>query len=472
MLRLFHMRQRWAVLATLAAVVLLAAVGAADDNRSLGDRTRQYLTDLIRLDTSNPPGNETKVADYLKQVADANGIPAELLGDDAKRKNFVARLKGNGKMRPLLLMAHSDVVPADRSQWTADPFGAEIRDGYMYGRGTLDTKGLLAAELAVMVEVKRRNIKLGRDVILLSEADEESGSTGINWLIRNAWPKIDAEFALNEGGSIWETRDGTKVFQMQTAEKIPTRVVLIAHGTAGHGSLPRADNPVLHLSRALVKLSEADQPVKLNPTTRRYLRELSKFPEYEWLAPLLPRLESPATAMAAGNQIRARDPELDATLRTTLAATMLKAGQRINVIPNTAEAQLDVRRLPNETREEVLARFQRIVDDHAVDVSLAPGTQLPTTDPSPQTTSLYRRLERAIARVYPQKSVVTPFMSRGATDGSFLRARGVAVYGVPIFLRDSGESREHGNDERISTRNIEDGAELLWQMVLETASDN
>jgi len=470
MLRLFHMRQSCALLATLAAVVLVAA-GAPDDNRSLGDRTRQYLTDLVRLDTSNPPGNETKAAEYLKQVADANGIPAELLGDDPKRKNFVARLKGNGKSRPLLLMAHSDVVPAEKSQWTADPFGAEVRDGYMYGRGTLDTKSLLAAELAVMVEIKRRNIKLGRDLILVSESDEESGSTGITWLIKNAWPKIDSEFALNEGGSIWETRDGTKVFQMQTAEKIPTRVVLTAHGTAGHGSLPRADNPVLHLSRALVKLAEADQPVKLSGTTRRYLRELAKFQEYDWLAPLVPRLEAPATALAAANQIRGRDPELDAALRTTLAATMLKAGQRINVIPNTAEAQLDVRRLPNETREEVLARFRQIVDDHAVELTLASGTQLPTTDPSPQSTSLYRRLERAIAQIYPQKAVVTPFMSRGATDGSFLRAKGVAVYGVPIFLRDSGESREHGNDERISTRNIEDGAELLWQMVLETASD-
>jgi len=258
---------------------------------------------------------------------------------------------------------------------------------------------------------------------------------------------------------------------MQTSEKIPTRVVLTARGTAGHGSLPRADNPVLHLARALVKLSDADQPVKLSPTTRRYLRELAKFPEYDWLAPLVPRLENASTAMAAGNQIRTRDPELDAALRTTLAATMLKAWQRINVIPNTAEAQLDVRRLPNETREEVLARFKQIVDDHAVEVTLAPGTPLPATEPSPQSTSLYRRLERAIAQIYPQKAVVTPFMSRGATDGSFLRAKGVAVYGVPIFLRDSGESREHGNDERITMKNIEEGVELLWQMVLETASE-
>ena len=220
----------------------LVAYAAGDDNLSLGMRTRQYLGDLIRLDTSNPPGNESKVATYLKQVADMSGIPAELLGDDPKRLNLVARLKGNGKNKPLLLMAHSDVVPAERKQWTVDPFKGEIRDEYLYGRGALDTKSLLAAELAVMVEIKRRNIKLSRDLILLSEADEEAGSSGIQWLIQHAAPKIDAEFAFNEGGSVWESKNGTRVFLVQTAEKIPTRVVLTAKGPAGHGSLPRSDN--------------------------------------------------------------------------------------------------------------------------------------------------------------------------------------------------------------------------------------
>ena len=154
----------------------------------------------MRLDTSNPPGNETRVAEYLKQVADSHQIPCELLGSDPKRKNFVARIKGSGKGRPLLLIAHSDVVPADRKQWSAEPFGAELRNGFIYGRGTEDDKALLAAELAVMVEIKRRsNIKLGRDLILLSESDEEVGSTGIDWLYQHEFQKIDAEFALNHG---------------------------------------------------------------------------------------------------------------------------------------------------------------------------------------------------------------------------------------------------------------------------------
>jgi acetylornithine deacetylase/succinyl-diaminopimelate desuccinylase-like protein len=447
---------------------LLIAASGADDNRSLGDRTRQYLIDLVRLDTSNPPGNETRAAEYLKQVADSHGIAAEILGGDSRRLNFVARLKGNGKGRPLLLVAHTDVVPADRSQWTADPFSGETRNGFLYGRGTQDDKSLLAAEMAVLIEIKRRNIHLNRDLILLAESDEEAGSTGIQWMIQHAYPKIDAEFALNEGGSIQETKDGPRIFEIQTTEKIPTRIVLTAKGTAGHGSLPRADNPVLHLAMAITKLVQADQPVKLNSTTRRYLREMSKLTEYPWLAPLLPRLDNPAIAQAAGNQVRTHDAEFDAMLHTTVTPTMLSAGNKINVIPNSAVAQIDVRRMPSETKEEVLARFRQTINDSSIEITLAPGQQMPSTEPSSLTTPLYKAMEHVIGRLYP-RDLVVPFMSRGATDGSFLRAHGMAVYGVPVFLKEGQESRAHGNDERISPKNLEDGVELLWQMVLEAA---
>ena len=459
-------------LALFAGTVAVSVGLRADDNRSLGDRTKQYLIDLVKIDSANPPGNETRVAEYLKQVADSHGIPAELLGGEPRRMNFVARLKGTGKGRPLLLLAHSDVVPADRTQWTADPFGAELRGGFFYGRGAQDTKNLLAAEMAVMVELKRRNVKLSRDLILVAEADEEAGSTGIQWLIQHAWPKIDAEFAINEGGAILETKDGTRVFEVQTAEKIPTRIVLTAKGTAGHGSLPRADNPVLHLSRALAKLADAEQPVRFNQTTRRYMRALAKLPEYDWLAPILPRLEVPATASLAAAQIRSRDPELDAMLHTTVTPTMLRAGLKINVIPNVAEAQLDVRRMPSESRDDILTRFRQMVNDAAVDVELATGQQMPPTDPSPLTSALYKSIEKVVQSVNPREAVVVPVMSRGATDGSFLRARGLGVYGAPVFTREGGESRAHGNDERISPKNLEDGVELLWQIVVEAAGEN
>src|SRR5438132_47594 len=344
----------------------LAFSAFAQTNESAADLAARYLPELLRLDTTNPPGNETRVARYLKQVADREGIPAELLGDNPQRLNFVARLRGSGKQRPLLLIAHSDVVPADRSQWSVDPFGGITKNGYIYGRGAEDDKQLLAAELAVMVDLHRRKVALDRDLILLSESDEESGSLGATWMVANGWPKIDAEFALNEYSYILPTPSGVPVFQIQTAEKVPTRFKMTARGTAGHGSLPRDDNPVERLARAIYRLSQADQPVQLNATTRAYLNAIGKLPDYAWLAPLIAKLDDPATASRTADEIRKRDPEIHAMLRTTVSATMLSAGTKINVIPNAAEAQLDGRRLPTETHEEVFARIRKIIDDPTI----------------------------------------------------------------------------------------------------------
>jgi len=449
-------------LAIAAFCTASLAVAAPGD---LADLARQYLADLVRLDTTNPPGNETRVAEYLKKLCDIEGINSQMLGADPARLNFVARLPGSGKLKPLLLMAHIDVVPADRAQWMVDPFGAELRDGYLWGRGAEDDKSLLAAELAVMVELKRRGVKLDRDIILLSEADEEAGSTGIQWMIANAWDKIDAEFALNEGGLALTTLSGRRVYEIQTTEKIPTRVVLTAHGVAGHGSLPREDNPVVHLARAITNVADADQPVHLNSTTRRYLRAIAKLPDYHWLAQFLPKLESPRTAMAAANRIRRSDPELDSMLRASVSPTMLSAGTKINVIPNTAEAQLDVRRLPDETHDEILERLRRIIHDPAVEVTAALGREMPATEPSRASTALYRAMQQAFTTAAPD-SMAIPYMVRGATDGSFLREKGMDVYGVPIFMRDDGQSRAHANDERIGLETVGAGANLLMEIVL------
>ncbi len=448
---------------------LLIPVALCAQPDQLAQRARRYFTDLVRLNTTNPPGNETLAANYIRRVLAADGIAAELLGGDKTRLNVVARLTGSGAARPLLLMAHTDVVPAEQSQWSVDPFAARTNAGFVYGRGTLDDKCLLAAEMAVLVELKRRGVKLARDVILLGEADEEAGSTGIQWLIANAWAKIDAEFAVNEGGYAMDTPSGVRLFQIQTSEKIPTRVVLTAHGTAGHGSLPRADNPVVRLARAITRLTEADQPVALSTTTRRYLREISKLPDYQWLTPLLPSLEHSSSSTAAANATQARDSEIDAILHTTISPTMLQAGVKINVIPNTASAQLDVRRLPNETREEVVARFRRILNDTSVNVEAAPGQDMPSTEPSSLTTPLYLAMEKVFARAHP-RGLVVPYMTRGATDGSYLRHKGMAVYGAPVFLRTDKESRAHGNDERLGLASFDAGVGLLWEIVTAVAA--
>jgi acetylornithine deacetylase/succinyl-diaminopimelate desuccinylase-like protein len=457
----------------LFLVTCTAVSQNVQESAGLGARAQHYLVDLIRIDTTNPPGNETRVAEFLKRIASSNGISAELLGDKPARLNFVARIPAaihSGALRPLLLMAHSDVVPADRSQWTIDPFSAELRDGYIYGRGAQDDKSLLAAELAVLVELKRRGVKLKRDVILLSESDEEAGSTGINWLVHNAYSKIDAGFALNEGGASLDVRSGTRIFQIQTSEKIPTRVVLTAKGTAGHGSLPRPDNPVVHLARAVTALAAAAQPVQLNTTTRRYFSDISKLPDYAWLAPLLGKLEQESTAVSVANKIEAMDPELNSMLRTSVTPTILSAGFKVNVIPNRATAQVDVRRLPSETRQEIETRFRNIINDPAVTVSPEPGQEMPSTEPSSLTTELFLAMEK-IFREEDPGALVVPYMSRGATDGSYLRQKGMAVYGVPIFVREGGESRAHGNDERISPTNLARGTELLWKIVLSVTGE-
>lgn len=456
--------------AAAPAIALLLCSLPASPQDPLAARARDYLTAMIRLDTTNPPGNETRMARYLKSVLDAEGIPCELTGSDPDRLNVVARLKGAGSRRPLLLMAHTDVVPADPRQWTVPAFSAEVRDGFLYGRGAQDDKSLLAAELAVFVELKRRGVVLARDVILMAESDEEAGSTGIQWLIGHAWPSIDAEFALNEGGFSMDLPSGRRIFQIQTTEKIPTRVILRATGTAGHGSLPRPDNPVVALARALVKVTDADQPVRLNATTSRYLSTLATLDEFNWLAPLLPSLARPSSALAAAATIRSRDPELDAQLRTTISPTMLNAGMKVNVIPNTAEAQLDVRRLPDETPDEIFARLRRIVHDRAVEVLPVPGQEMPATEPSSLSTDLYKSMESVFLEDSPH-ALVVPYMQRGATDGSFLRQKGMAVYGVPLFLREDRESRAHGNDERISVRSLDAGTRLLWKIVTRVAAD-
>jgi acetylornithine deacetylase/succinyl-diaminopimelate desuccinylase-like protein len=448
------------------AVLALAAAGFGQTRETAGDLAASYLPELIRLDTTNPPGNETRVARYLKQVADREGIPAELLGDDPQRLNFVARLRGMGRKRPLLLIAHSDVVPADRGNWSIDPFGGIEKNGYLYGRGAEDDKQLLAAELAVMVDLRRRRIVLDRDLILLSEADEEAGSLGATWMVQNAWAKIDAEFALNEYSYILPTASGTPVFQVQTAEKVPTRFKMTARGTAGHGSLPRDDNPVEHLARAIYRLSVADQPVQLNATTRAYLNSIDQLPDYAWLAPLVRKLEDPASASRAADEIRKRDPEINAMLRTTVSATMLNAGTKINVIPNTAEGQVDCRRLPTETREQVFERLRKTIDDPSVTIE-ATSSQQPATEPSSLTSPLYLAMEKVFHAAAPN-ALVVPFLMRGTTDGAYLRAKGMAVYGVPIFRKD-GELRMHGNDERISLESLRSGTDLLSKIVLEVA---
>lgn len=437
----------------------------ADFERA-GEEVLDILQDLIRLDTSNPPGNETLVAEYLRDLLAAEGIEGEIFSLDPSRGNLVARLPGNGARDPILIMAHSDVVGVEPESWTVDPFGAEVRDdGYLYGRGARDDKGMAAAGAQVLLMLKRAGLTLERDVILLIEAGEE-GTTefGIDYMVEHHLDEIRAEFALNEGGSIHMTRDG-QIDQVNigTAEKVPwRRIRLVARGTAGHGSVPRVDNPVVHLARAVARVGDHQMPKRLNETTREYFRRLAENSAPD-KAFFYRNVEDPELGPMVEEYFRVHEPAMNSLLRTSISPNVIEGGFRFNVIPSDAEATLDVRALPDEDMDAFLAELERVVDDPAVEV-VPPVSWRPSAPPSSLDTELFRVLEATAEAMFPDAGT-TPYMSTGATDSAQLRAAGIPAYGVGIPATDD-DARAHGNDERVSVEGLEVFVEFLYRAVV------
>ena len=428
---------------------------------------------LVRIDST--PGRETLVVNYLKQVLEAEGIPTQTFALDPARANLVARLKGNGSKRPLLILAHTDVVPVQREKWPVDPFGAELKDGYIWGRGTKDDKPVLAANLMTMLLLKRRGVALDRDVIFLAESAEEADTTGvgIDFMVNQHFDAIDAEFAITEGGGA--TLDGTRVTRVSigTAEKRPTRARLVATGTAGHGSVPRLDNPLLHLAAALDKLGRWQTPMRLNDTTRTYFDRLASIASPALAAryrTLLDPKATPPALTAAQTYLQEHDPASYAMLRTSIVPTILKAGVGINVIPSEAEATLDIRALPGEDIERFYAQMTEIIGDPAVKLVPIP----PTRPPAPASridTEMYRVLEQVSRRMYPGATVM-PGMSTGASDQAQLRAKGIQSYGIgPASTEeDALNYPAHGDVERLAESSLYPFVEYVWNVVTEVAA--
>jgi acetylornithine deacetylase/succinyl-diaminopimelate desuccinylase-like protein len=412
--------------------------------------TVHFLTDLIRIDTQDPPGNESKVADYLENVLKSEGIEAEILEAVPGRASIVARLKGNGKKRPLLIMGHEDVVPADRSHWTVDPFAGSEHDGVLYGRGASDDKAMVAANLEVLLQLKRMNVPLDRDVIFLSEASEEmSSAAGMATIVERYWDKIDCEFALNEGGRSLVENGKVKYFGVATAEKLPRGLRLEATGSSGHGSVPRVDNAVVHLAAAVAKAGTWDTPPRLNETTRAFFERLATISapeEAAWYRNVLdPKVQ---------DELRHNQPQYYSMMRTSVVPTMLQAGYKSNVIPPTAEATLDVRALPDEDLGKFREMLAEIINDPQVrvvpeDISLS----MPAAPPSKLGTEMFTALERAQKEVSPE-AITLPTMTTGATDSSFLRTKGVQAYGIGVPKTEEENRGIHGNDERIETNQL------------------
>ena len=438
------------------------------DFSKASEEATQMLQALVRIDTSNPPGNESKVAEYLKSILDKEGIASEIITAEPGRGNLIARIKGSGKKKPLLLMGHADVVGVERDKWSVDPFGGVIKDGYVYGRGALDDKSGLTAMFQVLRMINRHKLPLDRDIIFLAEAGEEGGPpVGIDFLVEKHWPKIECEYALNEGGDTLIKNGKVQFVAVSTTEKIPDRMRLIARGVSGHGSMPRVDNPVVHLAAAVAKLGTWQPPMRLNETTRTFFDRLAKVsPPDE--AFLFTHLEDPVIGPMAQEKLRHTNVMYSSMLRTSIAPTIIKGGFRDNVIPAEAEALLDIRVLPDEDMDKFIAEMKRIINDPAVEI-VRVGRRPSATSVPPLNSEMFRALEKAQTVVFPD-SVTLPQMITGATDSAQLRAKGVLAYGIGSPITDEDNERMHGNDERLSIDGLGKFIEFVYRAVTDVAS--
>ena len=447
--------------------------------------TASFLSELIRVDTSNPPGDEQKLDDLLASKFKPLGFDVEIVPTPQPGKShFIARLKGSGNEKPILLAAHADVVGVERDKWTVDPFAGTIKDGYVYGRGALDFKGGLAVFAESVMRLAKNKVPLKRDVIFFSEADEEGGKYNTEWLAGSHWSQMDCEYALNEGGWIMKNPDGTvRYVSISTADKSSVTLILTAHGTSTHSSMPRPDNAIFELSRAMAKLSSFDTKPHLIPSTREFFLTLAKTspPPMSTYFKNLVDSNDPALVEQADKAI-SQNTLLHAIMRDTIAPVFLKAGFRGNVIPGSAEATINMRTIPGTTPEDAIAEIKKAVDDPNIDVSLPPAntstgvfyskylSMVAKVKPSTTDTGLYRALAHSANKVWPNVPV-TPYLFQAGTDAFAWRSRGVPVYGIyPYPISDDDLSRMHGNDERMSVKSLDEGTEMIYDTLLEVAA--
>jgi acetylornithine deacetylase/succinyl-diaminopimelate desuccinylase-like protein len=465
----------------LAFCLILPAVHAA------GNETAELLRELIRIDTSNPPGNEGKVAEFLKSKLAPLGFQIDIFPTPEPGKaHFVARLKGDGSKRPILIAAHSDVVGVERDKWSVDPFAGAEKDGHIIGRGAIDFKGGLAVFAESVMMLARNKVPLARDVILLSEADEEGGKYNTTWLAQSHWDKLDCEFALNEGGWIMKNADGSvRYVSISTADKVAVTLLLTATGDSTHSSMPRPDNAIFTLSKAMAKIADYNTPPKLNESTREFfttLEKTSKPPLSTYFHDLVNSTD-PALVKQADREI-SKDPLLHAIMRNTIAPVFLSAGFRGNVIPGSAEATLNFRIIPGTNTEELISEIQAVVNDPRVKVTSALGRGMPggaatyaamlntsmRMQPSHKDSELFRALVAQSNRVFPGVPVTT-YLFQAGTDAGAWRSRGIPVYGIyPYPISPDELTRMHGNDERVSITSLQQGVDLIYNTLLKVAA--
>ena len=430
-----------------------------------------WLQGLVRINTTNPPGNELAAAKYLAAILDREGIHAEVFESTPGRGFLVARLSSSAvpdPSRALLLMGHLDVVGVDRSKWKVEPFSGTIQDSYLYGRGAIDDKGMTIANLAVFIDLKRSAAHLDRDVIFFAEGDEEAGgAAGMTVAVEKHWDKIAAGFALNEGGRVFEKNGKVQYVGVQASEKVSVNVDVIATGTSGHASVPLKDNPVTHLADAISKISTYEAPIQFNSVTRAYFDGIAPLEDDEtgkWIR----ALQSSDRAEHAARFISDANPTWNAMLRDTVTPTMLQAGIRTNVVPSEARGVINVRLLPGNMIDSLVAKLQKLVNDPQVrlEVETGGGEAAPS---SSLNSDLYASITRVAGKDFPSAPVL-PYMSTSATDSTPLRMRAVEAYGLlPFPVTQDDLSRMHGDNERIQLDNFRKGLEFLNDIVVDFA---
>lgn len=430
---------------------------------------REIFAQLIEINTVDGVGGTTPAADAMAKRFLAAGFPAAdvtVLGPRPDKGNLVVRYRGRGVGKPVLLLAHLDVVQALASDWSLDPFTFTEKDGYYYGRGTTDDKAMAALFVATLLRMKREGYVPEHDIVLALTADEEGGTAnGVQWLLQNQRPLIDAELALNEGGGGVLENGKPFIEALGAAEKVYHDFTLTVRNRGGHSSVPRPDNAITELADALVRIGRFSFPVQLNPVTRAFFERTAAVETPDIAAAMRAIVRDPADSDAAATLSRV--PRYNAMLRTTCVATRLAGGHANNALPQSATANVNCRMLPGHDPADVRADLVRAIADTAVEVSAAPPMERAT--PSPLTPELLGTIERVTAQVFGPVPVI-PTMGTGATDSKYLRAAGIPGYGVSGIFADPSDARAHGRDERIAVKSFQDAQRFLYELVKTLAS--
>ena len=460
------------VIATLLSTSLLAQTPAQPDWAKVDEETLKHFLAIVKMDTTDPPGGEKPVVDYIKQILEAEGIAVQTFALEPHRPNLVARIKGSGKQRPLLLMGHSDTVNVDPKKWIHPPFGGVRDGGYIYGRGTVDDKDNVIANVMTMLMLKRTGVKLVRDVILLIEAGEEGTSRlGIQFMVNQHFAEIDAEFCYAEGGGVTRQNGEAKYARVQTVEKIPRAITVTSKGVAGHGSVPLESNALAHLGEAVGAIAAWTPPMRINETTAAYFKRLATVATTEEAAryrDLLnpdPKISGPADAY-----LRKNEPSHWSMLRTSLSPTMITGGYRTNVIPSEGTANIDTRLAPDEDPAKFLELVKQVVNDPQVEISYGARDTRPPTPTAKLDSEAFKAIESNITKHY--KAITLPTMSTGATDMAFLRQKGMQCYGIgPALDIEDGPKGfgAHSDQERILESELYRFVRFTWDAVVDVA---